>query len=101
MNQRIARFEPRCARCFGRAACSRPGCVLPLEYFGREVGSRVLSVVWLVSTAAAAGPLLAGMIADRYGTFSPIFALFAVLLIVLSLALLNMRAPTLRRAPQK
>jgi predicted MFS family arabinose efflux permease len=77
------------------------GCVLPLEYFGREVGSRVLSVVWLVSTAAAAGPLLAGMIADRYGTFSPIFALFAVLLIVLSLALLNMRAPTLRRAPQK
>jgi MFS family permease len=74
------------------------GCVLPLEYFGREVGSRVLSVVWLVSTAAAAGPLLAGMIADRYGTFSPIFALFAVLSIVLSLALLKMRAPT-RREP--
>lgn len=82
------------------------GCVLPLEYFGREVGSRVLSVVWLVSTAAAAGPLLAGMIADRYGTFSPIFALFAVLSIVLSLALLKMRAPTRREpasghAPQK
>ena len=74
------------------------GCVLPLEYFGREVGSRVLSVVWLVSTAAAAGPLLAGMIADRYGSFSPIFALFAVLLMLLSLALLQMRAPT-RRAP--
>jgi hypothetical protein len=38
------------------------------------------------------------MIADRYGTFSPIFALFAVLSIVLSLALLKMRAPT-RREP--
>jgi MFS family permease len=70
------------------------GCVLPLQYFGREVGSRVLSVVWLVSTAAAAGPLLAGVIADRFGTFSPIFAVFAALLIVLALAVLNMRAPS-------
>jgi cyanate permease len=77
------------------------GCVLPLEYFGREVGSRVLSVVWLVSTAAAAGPLLAGMIADRYGTFSPMFAIFAALLIVLAVAMLNARAPALRYAPQK
>jgi MFS family permease len=75
------------------------GCVLPLQYFGREVGSRVLSVVWLVSTAAAAGPLLAGMIADRFGSFSPIFAVFAVGLIVLAVALVNMRAPS-RRALQ-
>jgi MFS family permease len=70
------------------------GCVLPLQYFGREVGSRVLSVVWLLSTVAAAGPLLAGMIADRYGTFSPIFAVFAGLLLVLALAVLKMRAPS-------
>jgi MFS family permease len=75
------------------------GCVLPLQYFGREVGSRVLSVIWLVSTLAAAGPLLAGMIADRFGSFSPIFAVFAVGLIVLALALVNMRAPS-RRALQ-
>jgi predicted MFS family arabinose efflux permease len=75
------------------------GCVLPLQYFGREVGSRVLSVVWLVSTAAAAGPLLAGMIADRFGSFSPIFAVFAVALMVLAVALVNMRAPS-RRALQ-
>jgi cyanate permease len=60
----------------------------------------VLSVVWLVSTAAAAGPLLAGMIADRFGTFSPIFAAFAALLIVLALAVVNMRAPSPRRAAQ-
>jgi MFS family permease len=75
------------------------GCVLPLQYFGREVGSRVLSVIWLVSTLAAAGPLLAGMIADRFGSFSPIFAVFAIGLIVLALALVNMRAPS-RRALQ-
>ena len=75
------------------------GCVLPLQYFGREVGSRVLSVIWLVSTLAAAGPLLAGMIADRFGSFSPIFAVFAVGLIVLAPALVNMRAPS-RRALQ-
>jgi MFS family permease len=76
------------------------GCVLPLQYFGREVGARVLSVVWLVSTAAAAGPLLAGVIADRFGTFSPIFAVFAALLIVLALAVLAMRAPSPPRLVQ-
>jgi MFS family permease len=73
------------------------GCVLPLEYFGREVGARVLSVIWLLSTAAAAGPLLAGMIADRFGTFSPVFAVFAGLLSLLALATVNMRAPSARR----
>jgi MFS family permease len=76
------------------------GCVLPLQYFGREVGSRVLSVIWLVSTVAAAGPLLAGVIADRFGTFSPIFAVLAAVLIVLALAVVNMRVPSQRRALQ-
>jgi MFS family permease len=46
-----------------------------LEYFGREVGSRILSAVWMISTLAAAGPAAAGMIADQFGTFSPIFVM--------------------------
>jgi MFS family permease len=64
-----------------------------LEYFGRDVGSRILSVVWMVSTLAAAGPVAAGMIADHLGTFSPIFVVYAVLLIALSVPIFLMRTP--------
>jgi MFS family permease len=64
-----------------------------LEYFGREVGSRILSVVWMVSTLAAAGPVAAGMIADHLGTFSPIFVVYALLLIALAVPIFLMRTP--------
>jgi MFS family permease len=70
--------------------------VLLLEYFGRDVGARILSVVWMISTLAAAGPVAAGIIADRYGTFGPIFSVYAVLLIVAALPIFLMRAPVPR-----
>jgi len=41
------------------------GTVVLLDYFGRGTGSRILSVVWLMTTVAAAGPVGAGAIADR------------------------------------
>ena len=64
-----------------------------LEYFGREVGARILSAVWTLSTLAAAGPFAAGMIADHFGTFSPIFLVYAVLLGALALPIFLMRSP--------
>jgi MFS family permease len=64
-----------------------------LEYFGREVGARILSAVWMISTLAAAGPAAAGMIADHFGTFSPIFVVYAVLLSALGLPIFFMRCP--------
>jgi MFS family permease len=70
--------------------------VLLLDYFGRDVGARILSVVWMISTLAAAGPVAAGIIADRYGTFGPIFAAYAVLLIIAALPIFLMRAPVPR-----
>jgi MFS transporter, OFA family, oxalate/formate antiporter len=70
--------------------------VLLLEYFGRDVGARILSVVWMISTLAAAGPVAAGIIADRYGTFGPIFSVYAVLLLVAALPSYMMRAPVPR-----
>jgi MFS family permease len=73
--------------------------VLLLDYFGREVGARILAIVWMISTLAAVGPVAAGVIADRYGTFSPIFVAYAVLLLLLALPIFTMRAPV-RRAYQ-
>jgi MFS family permease len=67
--------------------------VLLLDYFGRDVGARILSVVWMISTLAAAGPVAAGVIADHYGTFGPIFIAYAVLLLIVALPVFIMRAP--------
>jgi MFS family permease len=69
------------------------GTVVLLDYFGPAVGSKILSVVWLMTTVAAAGPLAAGIIADRYGTFSPIFNVYAVLLLALAIPIYLMREP--------
>jgi MFS family permease len=67
--------------------------VVLLDYFGLMTGAKILSIVWLITTVAAAGPLIAGMIADRYGTFAPIFELDAGLLLVLAVPVFLMREP--------
>jgi MFS family permease len=72
--------------------------VVLLEYFGPTTGSRVLSVVWFLTTVAAAGPVAAGMIADRYGTFAPIFIFYAGMLVVLAVPVFLMRGPVRRPA---
>jgi MFS family permease len=67
--------------------------VVLLDYFGLVTGSKILSIVWLLTTVAAAGPMAAGMIADRYGTFAPIFDLYAVMLLVIAVPIFTMRDP--------
>jgi MFS family permease len=74
------------------------GTVVLLDFFGGTTGAKILSIVWLVSTAAAAGPLAAGMIADRVGSFVPIFLVLAAFLLVLAVPVFFMRAPVRRTA---
>ncbi len=69
------------------------GTVVLLDYFGRGTGSRILSVVWLVTTVAAAGPVGAGAIADHTGSFSPIFLIYAGALAILAVPIWMMRQP--------
>jgi MFS family permease len=69
------------------------GTVVLLDYFGRGTGSRILSVVWLVTTMAAAGPVGAGAIADRTGSFAPIFLIYAGTLLILAVPIWLMRQP--------
>lgn len=69
------------------------GTVLLVDYFGGAVGSRILSVVWLASSIAAGGPVLAGVVVDRFGTFVPIFILFGVLMLGLAIPIWRMHPP--------
>jgi MFS family permease len=72
------------------------GTIVLLDYFGSLTGSKILSVVWLLTSAAAVGPIAAGAIADAFGTFAPIFLIYAILLLVLAVPILLMRRPVNR-----
>lgn len=73
------------------------GTVVLLDYYGRTTGARILSVVWLITTIAAAGPAGAGWIADHTGSFAPIFLIYAGALTVLAVPIWLMRQPTAKR----
>ena len=74
------------------------GTVALLEFFGGKTGSKILSAVWVLTSIAAVGPPAAGAIADAYGTFAPIFIVYAILLLGLATPILLMRRPINRAA---
>lgn len=73
--------------------------VLFLRYFGAALAADLTAMATMATTVAVLGPLSAGWVADRTGSFAPIFVVFAVLLaaVVASTALF-LRAP--RNMPQ-
>lgn len=73
------------------------GWVALMRYFGGPTGARILAIVQLVTTVGAAGPISAGLIADHWGAFTPIFVFYAMVLFLLAIPVLLMRAPTPRR----
>jgi MFS family permease len=77
----------------GWGTCYLAVTVLLLDYFGPRTGSSVLSLVWLLTAFASLGPALAGMAADRFGTFAPVLQGSGLLLIPIAAAALFMRRP--------
>jgi MFS family permease len=71
------------------------GWVVLMRYFGGPTGARILAIVQLVTTVGAAGPIGAGIIADRWGTFTPIFAIYAIVLFGLTVPVALVRPPAL------
>lgn len=69
------------------------GTIALLDYFGRDIGARILSVVWMITTIAAAGPIAAGIVADKFGTMASIFHVYGVILILLAPVFMLMKTP--------
>ena len=67
--------------------------VILINYFGPNTGSSLLSTVWLLTVVAAAGPTIAGMVADRTGSYSSVFWLGGIILLPIAFGVLVMRAP--------
>jgi MFS family permease len=69
------------------------GTVLLIEFFGRDIGSQLLSCVWFIVSVAAVGPIAAGFFGDNYGTFAPIYVIYGAMMAGLALPILVMRRP--------
>ncbi|CAN5226831.1 MFS transporter [soil metagenome] len=70
--------------------------ILLINYFGPNTGSAVMSLVWLLTALAALGPAGAGMLADRFGSFTPFFVTSGIVLLPIALAALLMKRPVAR-----
>jgi MFS family permease len=70
------------------------GTVVLIEFFGRDIGSQLLSCVWFIVSFAAFGPIAAGYFGDNYGTFAPIYVLYGAMMAILVFPILVMRRPT-------
>lgn len=74
--------------------------LLMQDYFGRRASLELYSIMTAISTSAALGPGLGGIVRDRTGSFSPVFAALAVLDAALLFGVIAMRRPAATAAGQ-
>lgn len=73
--------------------------VIFADYYGRESLGTVRSAVWPIQMLTnAAGPLTAAVAYDAFGTYVPVFATFALLMIVSALFAFAARPPGIQNA---
>ena len=66
------------------------------DYFGRRASLELYSAMTWISTSAAIGPGLGGIVRDATGSFSAVFIALAAIDVALLLGLLAMRRPSRR-----
>lgn len=64
---------------------------MQLDYFGLKHSPAILGAMNLGATAAMLGPVVAGVVGDRLGGFSPVFVAYAGLSLIAGFALLAIR----------
>jgi MFS family permease len=67
--------------------------MLMQDYFGRRASLELYSAMTWISTSAAIGPGIGGMVRDRTGSFSGVFLAIAAIDVALLLGVLLMRRP--------
>ena len=67
--------------------------ILLLNYYGRKNNLAIFSLICLVGTPAALGPVIGGMMRDHLGSFGPTFQVYAMVIGLIAVAVLFMRPP--------
>lgn len=74
----------------GWSVTSLAATVLLIRYFGNNSGTAALSMIWTLAGFATAGPSIAGLMADRTGSFVAALSLFGIVLVPVAIAALFM-----------
>ena len=78
---------------FGFGMCFLATALLLLNYFGEKDNPEILGTMNFITTAAMAGPVIAGYLGDKVGGFSIAFQLNAALLLIIIIAVALMKPP--------
>ncbi len=83
---------------FGFGMCLFATTVLMVNYFGKGEAPIILGTMHTVATLAMIGPMLGGFIADKLGSFAPVFQGYAVILLAMIVVAVLMRPPQYQKA---
>ena len=78
---------------FGFGMCFLATALLLLNYFGEKDNPELLGTMNFITTAAMLGPVIAGYIGDKVGSFSSAFQLNAALLLIIIIFVAAMKPP--------
>ena len=73
--------------------CFLATALLLLNYFGEKDNPELLGTMNFITTAAMLGPVIAGYIGDKVGSFSSAFQLNAALLLIIIIFVAAMKPP--------
>ena len=68
--------------------------MLLVNYYGTTNNPIIFGTMNMITTVAMVGPIVAGLMAERFGTFATTYQLFALLLMVIFTAVAVMRPPS-------
>ncbi len=71
--------------------------VLLLNYYGPGEAPRTMGTMYLISTIAMLGPVVAGFVADRFGGFSSVFYAYALVSGLCLIAVVTMKPPLAKK----
>jgi len=75
--------------------------LLLLNYYGRRHNLEIFSLTCLIGAVSALGPVIGGVIRDRTGGFAPAFQLFALVIVLVLVAVIFMRPPRRQQSPDE
>ncbi len=78
---------------YGFGMCLYATAVLLMNYYGTEDNPEIFGAMHVITTIAMLGPLMAGFVYDRLGTFAPVFQGYAIVLLLIIIASVMMRPP--------
>lgn len=86
---------------YGFGMCLFATAILLVNYYGPDEAPKTMGTMHLITTVAMFGPVLGGVVADRFGSFAGLFRGYALVLLLCLTMVALMRPPALPAQNEK